>query len=67
MHECSVHSDTILYPLWVPIFTVIIKAWHRANRAMVTNNSTVIIEVMLIKVMLILHMRQQYISEPWVV
>ena len=35
------------------IFTVIIKVRHRANRTMVTNNLTVIIEVMLIDVVLI--------------
>ena len=32
-----------------PIFTIITEVWHRANRAVVTNNSTVIIEVMLIE------------------
>ena len=45
-------SDTILYPLRAPIFTMITKVWARANRAVVTNNLTVIIEVMLIKVVL---------------
>ena len=48
----STLSDTILYPLWAPIFTVITEVWPSANRAVVTNNSTVIIEVVLIKVML---------------
>ena len=42
-------SDTILYPLRVPIFTVITEVWPRANRAVVTNNLTMIIEVVLIK------------------
>ena len=46
-------SDMILYPWWAPIFTVITDSWPHANRAMVTNNSTVIIEVMLINVVLI--------------
>ena len=45
-------SDTILYPLWAPIFTVRTEVWPCANQAVVTNNSTVIIEVVLIKVML---------------
>ena len=35
------------------IFTVITEVWPRANRAVVTNNSIVIIEVVLIDVMLI--------------
>ena len=42
-------SDTILYPLWAPIFTVITEVWPLANQAVVTNNSTVIIEVVLIE------------------
>ena len=42
-------SDTILYPLRAPIFTVITEVWVRANRAVVTNNLTVIIEVELIE------------------
>ena len=40
-------SDTILYPLRAPIFTMITEVWPRANRAVVTNNLTVIIEVVL--------------------
>ena len=40
-------SDKILYPLWAQIFTVITEVWPCANRAMVTNNLTVIIEVFL--------------------
>ena len=43
-------ADTILYPLSAPIFFVITKVWPCANRAMVTNNSTMLIKVMLIKV-----------------
>ena len=39
-------SDTILYPLRAPIFTVITEVWPGANQAVVTNNSTMIIEVM---------------------
>ena len=46
-------SDTILYPLQVPNFTVIIEVWPRVNRALVTNNSTMMIEVMLIEAVLI--------------
>ena len=42
-------TDTILYSLWILIFTVITEVWPRANRAAVTNNSTVIIEVVLIE------------------
>ena len=41
-------ADTI-----TPIFTVITEVWPRANRAVVTNNSSVIIEVLLIKAVLI--------------
>ena len=41
--------DRILYPLQAPIFTVITKVWNRANRAIATNNLTVIIEVVLIE------------------
>ena len=41
-------ADTI-----TPIFTVITKVWPCANRAVVTNNLIVIIEVMLIKALLI--------------
>ena len=36
-----------------PIFTMITEVWPRANRAVVTNNSTVISEVVLIKAVLI--------------
>ena len=43
------YSDTILYPLRAPMFTVITEVWPRANRAVVRNNLTVIIEVVLIK------------------
>ena len=43
----------ILYPLPAPIFTVITEVWPRANRAVVTNNSTVRIKVVLIEVVLI--------------
>ena len=46
-------SDTILYPLRAPIFILITEDWPRANRAMVTNNSTLIIGVVLIEVVLI--------------
>ena len=35
------------------IFTMITEVWPRANRAIVTNNSTMIIEVMLIEALLI--------------
>ena len=42
-------ADAILYPLRVPIFTLITEVWPCANRAMVTNNSTLIIEVLLIE------------------
>ena len=42
-------SDTILYTLRANIFVVINEVWPRANQAMVTNNSTVLIEVMLIE------------------
>ena len=38
----------ILYPLRAPIFTGITNVWPRSNQAVVTNNSTVIIEVVLI-------------------
>ena len=41
----SVHSDTILYPY--PIFAVITEVWPHANRDVVRNDSTVIIEVVL--------------------
>ena len=46
-------SDTTLYPLQALIFTVITEVWPCANWAMVTNNLTVIIEVMLTEVVLI--------------
>ena len=49
MQECSVLSDTILYPLQAPIFTMTTEVWPHANRAVVTNNLIVIIEVMLIQ------------------
>ena len=50
MQECFFTlADTILYLLWATIFTVITEVWPHANRAMVTNNMTMIIEVMLIK------------------
>ena len=49
MQECSVLSDAILYPLQAQILTVITKVWPRANRAVVTNNKTMIIEVMVIE------------------
>ena len=42
-------SDTFLCPLRATIFTVINEVWPRANWAVVTNNLTVIIEVVLIK------------------
>ena len=42
-------SDTILYPLQAPIFTMITKVWPCANWAVVTNNLTVIIEVVIIE------------------
>ena len=45
IQECSAHSDTILYPLQALIFTVITEVWQSVNRARVTNNLTVIIEV----------------------
>ena len=56
-HGCNVfirksiflHSLIWSYPLWAPIFTVITKVWPYANRAVVTNNLTLIIEVVLIK------------------
>ena len=44
-------SDTILYPLQATIFTVITEVSPRANRAVVTNNLSMIIEVMLIDIM----------------
>ena len=46
-------SDMILCSLRASIFTVITEVYLRANRAVVTNNLTVIIEVVLIKVMLL--------------
>ena len=46
-------SGTILHPLQALIFTAITEVWPHANRALVTNNFTVIIEVLLIKVVLI--------------
>ena len=46
-------SDTILYQLRALIFTVITEVWPHANRAVVTINSTVITEVVQIKVVLI--------------
>ena len=46
-------ADTILYPLRAIIFTVMTEVWPRANRAIFTNNLTVIIEVVLIKAVLI--------------
>ena len=42
-------ADMILYLLRPPIFKVIIEVWPHANRDVVTNNSTVIIKVVLIK------------------
>ena len=42
-------SDTILYPLQAPIFTVITEVWPHANWSLVTNDSTVIVELMLIE------------------
>ena len=45
MQELSVFSDTILYRLWAPVFTVITEVWPSANRAVVTNNLTFKIEV----------------------
>ena len=39
----------VLYPLWAPIFTMIKEVWPHANRAVVTNNLTVIIEVVFIE------------------
>ena len=42
-------SDTILYPLRAPIFTMITEVWPCANLAVVTNNSTMIIQVVLIE------------------
>ena len=42
-------AGTILYQLWSPSFTVINEVWQRANRAVVTNNWAMIIEVMLIE------------------
>ena len=42
-------SDMILFLLRAPIFTVITEVWPRANWAMVTNNLTMIIEVVLIE------------------
>ena len=42
-------ADTILCQSRVPIFTAITEVWPRANRALVTNNLTVIIEVVLIE------------------
>ena len=62
MHVCAMYlhartfctlSDMILYSLWAPIFFMITEGWPRANRAMVTNNLTLIIEVVLIDVVLI--------------
>ena len=38
-----------IFTLRVPIFIVITEVWPRANRAMVTNNLTVIIDVVLIE------------------
>ena len=52
MQECSVHY-LIPIALKAPIFTVITEIWPCANQVMVTNNLTVIIEVVLIKVVLI--------------
>ena len=55
-HMSSIHArtfftlaDTMLYPLWVPIFTVITEVWPHANQAVFKNNLTVIIEVVLIE------------------
>ena len=42
-----------IFTLRAPIFTMIIIVWPRDNRAGVTNNLNVIIEVMLIYVVLI--------------
>ena len=33
-----------IFTLWTPIFTMITEVWSHANRAVVTNNSTVVIE-----------------------
>ena len=46
-------SDLILYPLGSKLFTVISEVWSLANWAVVTNNLTMIVEVMLIDVILI--------------
>ena len=46
-------SDRILNSLHEPIFTVITEVWPCANRAVVTNNLTMIIKVVLIDVVLI--------------
>ena len=52
LQEHFLHS-LIRPDLITPIFTVITKVWPRANQAVVTNNSTMIIEVVLIEAMLI--------------
>ena len=56
-HECNKFLHAIIFftltDMIVPIFTVITEVWPRANRVVVTNNSTAIIEVMLIGAMLI--------------
>ena len=49
VQERYVLSVMMLYPLHAPIFTVIPEVGPRANRAVVTNNLTAIIEVMIIK------------------
>ena len=44
-----------IFTLQAPIFTLITKVWPPANQAVVTNNLTVIIEVVLINVIVFLY------------